>query len=467
MATVQFADPRAFGPTVPGIPDLPVVSSVRARTDSHRLPRVGPGAGWGRRVLLLAPLIAVTFLAKISVPPLGTRGLGIDVPVILAATVAGLACGTLQVHAARLTMYLAMLTWLGGLQLVLGEPFSVTSVALLAALFLPLALQMRPAGHREPDAAAEGTGVPLAGALAVMVWLATLFAACGVAQFALQRLVGTTAAYPLEHLLPPSLLIQNFNALIPIVDGAKWLKANGVFFLEPSFYSQFIALGLLLELSMRNRALHVALFGVALAVSYSGTGLVVAAIGIAALVLLRRRWDLLVLGLLLVALLLVLGEASPLQPLLARAAEFHSSRSSGSARFVAWIDMFALQWWNEPLRVLFGAGAGSFASQALLARQPTAEMSFAKVLFEYGITGALLFFGFLVHAFNSVRAPLAFRLGLCSTLLVNGALVAFPVGIAASVLLWPAVATRWIPREAPAPTSASEQRESDSEEITR
>lgn len=397
----------------------------------------GRDSDWARVALQYTPIVAVTLLAKLSLPPLAPMGLGIDLPVILAATLAGMVSGLLRVHKGRLVMYLVMLAWLGCTQLFRDAPFSATSLALLAALFLPLTLQLRaPSDTRSPRAAAP----PLAGALRAMSGLATFFAACGVLQFALQYVVGTAAAFPVEHGLPPAWLIKEFNTLIPIVYGGTALKSNGVFFLEPSFFSQFMALGLLLELSQRGRPWRVALLVAALAVSYSGTGLIVAAVGLLGLVMVKGRWDLLLLGALVALVLVLLGDLLPLEPMLRRASEFQSAHSSGSARFVAWIDMFNRQWWPQPERVLFGTGAGSFAAHAAVARQQTAEMSFSKMLFEYGVTGALLFFGFLVYAFNSVRAPLALRLGLCTTLLVNGAFVAFPVGIAASILLWPAPA---------------------------
>ena len=393
-----------------------------------------PPRDWGRLVLQALPIVSVSFIAKLSVPPLAAMGLGLDVPIIVAATLAGLFSGLLQVHRARLLTYLVMLAWLGGSQLVGGQPFSALSLVLLATLFLPLTLQLR---APEPAPATTAAGQPVTQALDALAGLALFFAACGVLQFMLQPLLGVALAFPIEHGVPQLFLIQAFNPLIPLTYGDATLKANGVFFLEPSFFSQFVALGLLAELSMRNRLPRVALMVAGLAVSYSGTGLVVAAAGVLGLVAVKGRWDLLLLLALALPVLWLLGEASPLLPLLNRASEFQSSHSSGSARFVSWIDMLQRQWWPEPSRVLFGAGAGSFAPAAAVARQPTAEMSFSKMLFEYGITGALLFFAFLVYAFNSVRAPLAFRLGLCATLLVNGALVAFPVGIAASVLLWP------------------------------
>lgn len=406
------------------------VAPLRA-APSHRVRR------WSRFALQAMPIVAVTVLAKISLPPLAPLGLGIDIPVIVAATGIGLLTGALRVHTARLAAYLAMLAWLGCTQLFRGEPFSATSIVLLAALFLPLTLRLRGG----PAAAPQAT-TPLQDALQAMATLAAVFALIGLLQFALQGVVGVAAAYPVEHFVPAAWLIQKFNTLIPVVDGAALLKANGMFFLEPSFFSQFMALGLLLELSLRQRWHRVALLVAGLAVSYSGTGLLVAGVGLLGLVVVKGRWDLLLVMALVVLAVALLGDALPLQPLLRRASEFQSAHSSGSARFVAWLDMFDRHWWPEPLRVLFGAGAGSFAAQAAVARQQTAEMSFSKMLFEYGITGALLFFGFLVFCFNSVRAPLAFRLGLCTTLLVNGAFVAFPVGIAASVLLWPAPAVR-------------------------
>lgn len=430
MAVFRYA----ATPPVPGPAPAPVHSPA---LPSVRLARWPDAA---RVALQYLPILAVTLLAKLSLPPLGPMGLGMDVPLIALAVLVGLFSGLLRVHTERLMMYLAMLAWLGCTQLFRDAPFSVTSLALLATLFLPLTLRLRASTEPQQTRSGAPAEPPLARALQAMANLAAVFAACGVLQFALQVVVGTAAAFPVEHFVPPAWLITKFNTLIPVVDGAALLKSNGVFFLEPSFYSQFMALGLLMELSLRNRLPRVALLVAGLAVSYSGTGLIVAAVGLLGLVVVKGRWDLLLLGALAVLLLVMLDDVLPLQPLLKRATEFQSVHSSGSARFVAWIDMFNRQWWPEPGRVLFGTGAGSFASHAAVARQPTAEMSFSKMLFEYGVTGAVLFFGFLVATFNSVRAPLAFRLGLCTTLLVNGALVAFPVGIAASILLWPAPA---------------------------
>ena len=416
----------ATGLHAPHLHRVPI-SATRAKAKVHR--------DWGRIALQYTPILAVTLLAKIAVPPFGKIGLGIDLPILLAAMSIGLFTGRFQVHVTRLLAYLLTIGWLGGSQLLLDNPFSPSSIAFLALLFLPLTLRLRP--PPTSPAASELAPDPLDAALRAMAGLAAFFALLGVLQYTLQYAIGARLAFPIEHFLPEAFITQKYNHLIPIRDGGVILKSNGVFFLEPSFYSQFIGLGLVLELSMRNRPLRIALMVAGLAVAYSGTGIIVATVGIAGLVIVKRRWDVIVFVTLVVLAALLLSDVLQLDRLLGRIGEFSSTRSSASARFVAWIDMLHQHWWLDGVRALFGAGSGSFSSYAVTARLATAEMSFSKMLFEYGIVGATLFFGFLIYVLNSVPAPLAFRLGLCASLFLNGAFATFPIGIAASILLWP------------------------------
>lgn len=416
--------------------------AARARTKVHR--------DWGRIALQYTPILAVTLLAKVAVPPFSRIGLGIDLPILLAVMLLGLCMGRFQVHVTRLLLYLLVIGWLGGSQLLLDNPFSPSSIAFLAVLFLPLTLQLRPAKPAPIEAASAVE--PLDAALRAMAGLAAFFAAVGVLQYVLQYVIGQKLAFPIENSLPQAFITQKYNHLIPIREGGEILKSNGVFFLEPSFYSQFIGLGLVLELSTRNRPLRIALMVAGLAVAYSGTGIIVATVGIAGLVIVKRRWDVIVFVTLVVLAALLLSDVLQLDRLLGRIGEFNSNRSSASARFVAWIDMLRQHWWLDGVRALFGAGSGSFSSYAVTARLATAEMSLSKMLFEYGIVGATLFFGFLVYVLNSVPAPLAFRLGLCASLFLNGAFATFPIGIAASILLWPpgrTIGADLVPRRPP------------------
>jgi len=411
---------------------------------------------WGRIALQYSPILAVVLLAKIAVPPFGKIGLGIDLPILLAVMLMGLLMGRFRVHVTRLLFYLLTIGWLGGSQLLLDNPFSPSSIAFLAVLFLPLTLQLRPPKTRplEPPPAED----PLHASLRAMAGMAAFFALLGVLQYTLQYVIGQRLAFPIEHSLPEAFITQKYNHLIPIREGGTILKANGVFFLEPSFYSQFVGLGLVLELSTRNRPLRIAVLVAGLAVAYSGTGIIVASVGIAGLVIVKRRWDVIVFVVLAALAALLLSDVLHLDRLLNRVAEFQSTRSSASARFVAWLDMLHEHWWLDGTRALFGAGAGNFSSYAVTARLATAEMSFSKMLFEYGIVGATLFFGFLAYVLNSMPAPLAFRLGLCASLFLNGAFATFPIGIAASILLWPPGRTTGGELVPPRPTLRREPR---------
>ena len=384
-------------------------------------PRAKVRRDWGRVALQYSPILAVVLLAKIAVPPFGKIGLGIDLPILLAVMLMGLLMGRFRVHVTRLLFYLLTIGWLGGSQLLLDNPFSPSSIAFLAVLFLPLTLQLRPPKTRplEPPPAED----PLHASLRAMAGMAAFFALLGVLQYTLQYVIGQRLAFPIEHSLPEAFITQKYNHLIPIREGGTILKANGVFFLEPSFYSQFVGLGLVLELSTRNRPLRIAVLVAGLAVAYSGTGIIVASVGIAGLVIVKRRWDVIVFVVLAALAALLLSDVLHLDRLLNRVAEFQSTRSSASARFVAWLDMLHEHWWLDGTRALFGAGAGNFSSYAVTARLATAEMSFSKMLFEYGIVGAMLFFGFLAYVLNSMPAPLAFRLGLCASLFLNLSLI--------------------------------------------
>jgi hypothetical protein len=399
--------------------------------DAHRVVR----ERWLLIALLYTPILSSTFLSKIAVPPFGQMGLGIDIPLTLGVAFIGMLLGRFAFHTGRLMLYLLMISVVGTVHLARGELFSTSSMLFLIGLYAPYVLRLGETSPPQPDVQAEG-------ALRVFAKLATFFAACGVLQYFTQFVLGAAFAFPMEHWLPEGFLIENFNYLNPLNYGSRIYKANGIFFLEPSFFSQFTALGLLLELSLWNRRSRIALYIAALAVTYSGTGIIVAAIGLAVLVLIKQRWDLLVFGMVIAVLAVLFTEPLNLNLFAGRASEFESTRSSGFERFVAWTYMFEQHWWPDNSRVLFGAGAGSFVSFANVSRYNAAGMAFSKMLFEFGVVGAVLYFGFLIYAIHSMKAPAAFKFGLTASLFLNGAYSAFASGILLSALLWPTTGRR-------------------------
>jgi hypothetical protein len=64
-------------------------------------------------------------------------------------------------------------------------------------------------------------------------------------------------------------------------------------------------------------------------------------------------------------------------------------------------------------------------------------MAHAKIIFEFGILGALLYFVFIFHCLLRTRAPIVVRAAIVVAYFMNGAYSPTVTGLAASLLLWP------------------------------
>ncbi|HMN45097.1 MAG TPA: hypothetical protein PKE27_11010 [Povalibacter sp.] len=396
------------------------------------------GSVWLTRVIVFTPVVFATLLAKFTLPGLNIPSIGMLFPMVIIAVAAGLATGRLQPVPMRLALFLLMLSVLALIQIWRGEVFSLPSLAMMAVL-----------GFAYVPAARRGT-VTQEDALRFFCNLTALIALAGVIQFTLQFVGGKAFAFPIETFVPDWLRTRGYNDIAPLYYGAKIYKATGFVMLEPSVFCQLCALGLTAELVHRNRGWRMAAYAAGIVVSYSGTGLLILAVTLPVLVILYQRWDLLLRGLLLLAVLALLVEPLNLNVTLNRASEFSSSGgSSAFIRFVGWMNLFADKLWTDPARALFGYGAGTFFSAAEVYR--AGEMAHAKIFFEFGVVGGLLYFVFLFYCFLSSRAPLALRIGVLAAYFMNGAYSPSVTGIATSLLLWPAlpVATQSRARQLP------------------
>src|SRR5262249_14865420 len=117
----------------------------------------------------------------------------------------------------------------------------------------------------------------------------------GIAQYLLQFVIGQRFAYPIEHFPPPGPIsvTKAYNTLNPVRYGQPTLKSNGVFLLEPSYYSQMLALGFAFEASTQRRLKRLACFCAGFVVAYSGTGLVMLAVVLGILIVAERRFEIL------------------------------------------------------------------------------------------------------------------------------------------------------------------------------
>lgn len=375
-------------------------------------------------LLLYLPLLSTTLLAKLSVPPFAAQSLSIAYLFIFLSIGLGVALGCLQLDSGRLIFFLLFVGCIGAVHVVRGEPFSLGSMLLLVALHLAYVFHLPRRG--------DGTGR----ALDFFLGLAAVLALLGIAQYAAQFAIGPRYAFPIENLVPEQFVIRGFHMQAPIAYGVDTYRANGVFFSEPSYFSQFMAVAIVVELLTRDRLWRVALYALALLLSYSGTGVLLLAVCGPLILLTRRRWGLLWLSLFGVLAVLALGSTLELDKLIGRVGEFSSTRSSGHARFVSGFDLFDRYLWPHPLQALFGYGAGQFPDYASRLPYPVAEMTLFKIVFEYGLLGAAFYFSFIAFCVGRARAPAIVRLAVALTLLFSGPFVPFFHGLALSLLVW-------------------------------
>jgi hypothetical protein len=382
------------------------------------------GKRWLDGIILFTPLLSATFLAKIAPPVLGgARGLAIAFPLIVLALGLGLATRRLQLVPHRLAFFLLMLSVLGMVQVVRGDGFSMLSVVLMAAVGLAFVPALR------------ADGLNIDAALRFFCNVSAFIALLGIVQFALQFVLGPEMAFPIETYIPREHRVLNINDRVPLYYGAAIFKANGVVMMEPSVFSQLCALGLTAELIGRNRATRLLVYGAALVVSYSGTGLLVLAVTLPLVVILHERWDLLVRGLIFAVVLALFADPLNLDVTLRRTGEFASSGSSAAARFTSWRVLFDEHLWNSPQAALFGHGAGTYADMA--ADYGASEMVHSKIIFEFGVLGGTLYLAFIIYCMLSSGAPWVLRIGMVITYFMNGAYTPATLGIAMSLLLWP------------------------------
>jgi hypothetical protein len=161
----------------------------------------------------------------------------------------------------------------------------------------------------------------------------------------------------------------------------------------------------------------VACFGLALLLTYSGTGLMALLLG-TAFPLRRRAAMALSVGALVVTAAVLFGDVLNLSFTLGRVTEFGSEGSSAYARYVAPLRLIVDSFHREPARLLLGHGPGAISRLTL--GYEFHDPTWAKLIFEYGILGFLAFVGLFVILLREGQAPLRIRGALLAAWLVMG-----------------------------------------------
>lgn len=213
--------------------------------------------------------------------------------------------------------------------------------------------------------------------------------------------------FNIEDFIPLSFRYINYVYMNKLRWDLHWIKPNGFFFLEVSHLSQFIGMALIIELAKFRRLKFMALYAVALLSSFGGTGTLLVLSSAPFLISRLPRKYLVAAALAVPFLLVVAAQIGVLDNFTGRVEEFGQEKSSGYNRFVLPAETAAQALGRDGLGGLLGSGAGSIP-----AGDPTkggfngfAWSPYAKVIYEYGLIGFLIWLPLTVLAIFNRGVP--------------------------------------------------------------
>jgi hypothetical protein len=384
-----------------------------------------------------ADLTPVLLLLAASILLLQRFWLFAKVPLILPIVGCALLWAYLQGSVAVQTDRLLSFLGFGSLALLmtllngcLGNVFSLSSIAYLLATYCLFVLV--PTGRRNER-------------LLLQAWqtLSLLCALLGIVQFA--SFLGAGHVFDVGELLPPFLIDNPGYNTIHFDSTRTLLRANGMIFLEASFYSQFMALALVIEATLLRNTFRLVCFLSALLCALSGTGILM--VGVALLVgavlypasWFERRAIIALAGGTLVTLSIVFlipGAFDYFSERVASSLTLDAQDTSSYIRFVApWVAVYKVCALGLA-EALLGLGPGLFTVGKLQMVIAPNLNPISQVAVYYGIVTTAAFVVFLstIAVARYSRAQWVILLTvLCQYLFCSGNLLAPNV---AYVLLW-------------------------------
>ncbi|WP_218042531.1 hypothetical protein [Steroidobacter gossypii] len=389
----------------------------------HAAPRAQSRRDFVPLLMLCTPIACASLLSKFGIPGYANLGIGIALPLMMLVLAFGMINDCVRIEPKRLGFYCITLSVLILPQLLQAGTFSLNSLMMLALLHLPYVLVVMRGDELAPKV------------LTFFLHIAKLLAVLGIAQYFLQPFIDKAFLYPIDNLIPQDFVVQGFNAQGTINYNSTQIRATGMFMLEPSFLSQYLAVAIIAESVTTRRLWPLGLYALGIIASHAGTGMLILLICMPFVVLFHRRWDLLALGVLGVAGLFAFGELLNLDFIANRAGEFDDPNSSGFARFVGGFYMFDQMLWPDFKRALFGYGAGAFMDYAHLFNIEVADMPMTKMMFEFGLVGAFTYFAFIATSLFASPLPRMLSVAIALTFLLNGMYVPFSHGLAMGLLV--------------------------------
>jgi hypothetical protein len=380
-------------------------------------------------------LVAVIFLPMFGVPITQDFSAGFGLVAVYWLLITLSFNGMVGIERTSLLLFaMAALAGLSSIATNASSYISVPSFGLLLVLYIPFLFSLSQQLDRREM---------LDFAMRRFCGLAFVLAICAIVQFALQFVIHDRWLFNITSLIPPGLRAAGvWNHAIP-TNGIY--KANGFFQREPSGLSVILGIALLVEFLRYRRPWRMAGLGLAMILSYSGSGFLLLAVGLLLPTSAKSAGRAVLLMAGAAIFWLAFHDLLQLDSFLGRVSEFSTPNTSGYARFIAPFDMirygFDASWWHS----VFGHGPGTI--QPAIDRYRTTfaihDPTWAKLIFEYGVAGALAMLLFVGQALFRSGVARELKIAILYSWLAAGGLLLSPDFTAlmfALVTLWPALA---------------------------
>ena len=353
--------------------------------------------GKAQTTFVLTTLFASLVLQRFGIP-LGEQLVSVAAPIVGVVALWYLWTGVLELDRSRVVIMLGLFAViLLSYGYSVSAPFAfVTKISVMSMLYFLLLTSFAMLRFSEP----MDEGAFFRAVIRVLAFIAICGLGAFIAQFAGLKFFSFAGFLPPRFSFEPS-----YNVVIPI-GGSSLFKANGLFLVEPSVFSQFMALGLVCEWVTQRRPWFVALFLFALFSAVSGTGWLavggfVAYIGLTS----GSRGIVTAIGFSCVCVLAfaVIGFFLPdvADMLTGRIGEFGTQGSSGNGRFVTPFLVTGRIYDLAPEAFFTGVGPGSSDTFSIISYVYGLSTPI-KILLEYGIFALLAYLALIL---TNARTP--------------------------------------------------------------
>jgi len=250
---------------------------------------------------------------------------------------------------------------------------------------------------------------------------------------AAQQLIQHTIGYQywpnMNAWLPDNMEFNYYNYMAAMAWKSSIYRPNGVFFLEPSVLSQFIALGIVVEFVFFRRALILAFMAASLIACFSGTGLLLLLIVSPLLVFKLGQRGLFMVAPLLAGVVAVAVRLGWLDVVQTRMSTLHMQGRSANDRFIQ-PALYLRDLFRSGLDALIGIGAGNIRQDQDYVWWPV-----TKVSVEYGVPTAIVLYTFLIFSLFKGAPSRTLALGCLTMYSILNASYAVPLYSVAAVML--------------------------------